>query len=214
MRFIKRGTDLAHLKHIWVAGNLNYCFTEICCIFLHTIIQISRNSNMLQICQVCAALYYGLFKWPLIPKNLAQKIRFDWFKLIDFSLLTGGCFTRTISKRKTHTRAIIFPPPCSRLLHPRPPGLKPRSDLQLELLRDTPLAHPFFTSSAPLRDRRRKTTIVNSPNQLTVAWSEGVKNTPFHGNNHFCITYNKPSVCRRFTWISFDEFWTNGPKTY
>ena len=148
-------------------------------------------------------------------KNLAQKIRFDWFKLIDFSLLTGGCFTRTISKWKSHTRAITFPPPCSRLLHPCP-GLKPRSDLQLELLRDTLLAHPFFTSSAPacLRDRRRKTTIVNRPNEWTVASSEGVKNTPFHDNKHFCITYNKPSVCRQFTWLSFDEFWTNGPKTY
>ena len=28
-----RGTHLAHLKHIWEAGNLNYGITEICCIF-------------------------------------------------------------------------------------------------------------------------------------------------------------------------------------
>ena len=39
---IKRGTDLTHLKHIWVAGNLNYGMSEICSIF-----HLYHNSNYL-----------------------------------------------------------------------------------------------------------------------------------------------------------------------
>ena len=40
----------AHLKHISEAGNLNYSMSEYAAYFSYTIIQISRYSNMLQMC--------------------------------------------------------------------------------------------------------------------------------------------------------------------
>jgi len=46
---MKRGTDLAYLKHIFAAGNLIYGITDICMLHISVIpIQISRFKNMLE----------------------------------------------------------------------------------------------------------------------------------------------------------------------
>ena len=44
-------SSTAHLKHISEAGNLNYGMSEYAAYFSYTIIQISRYSNMLQMCR-------------------------------------------------------------------------------------------------------------------------------------------------------------------
>ena len=68
---LKRGTDFAHLKHIWVVGNLNYGMSEICSIF-----QLYHNSNFLllkyasNMPNVCCALGWLASGY----ENLATKI--------------------------------------------------------------------------------------------------------------------------------------------